>query len=310
MESSQNQPLTQDPQSLQSTNVSQSPNQLPSNSTSNKKKYVYGLLVILTIIVVGSIISKLYIVREKTDSSDVSTNIQYNSENSERILPVSPAENTSTETNTSTDDWAIYVSHVEEPGLLALTRENQGQIHPDNQTAVPFVLEEGINTQVVYTDFGQTMLTIPKGWYGQDGDQKNGVFRDFEHKLLLRIGFSETGKSIETTEQIMSYLNSDQFQQALGANASNVLIAEYDSDHVLMDVTKIGGGYIIYRITPNNPTYLHKTTLTAADETSLTKEQIEALLKKIITSEKVIGIDPTIPNERIEFLAAHNILAR
>lgn len=284
------------------------PQSLSSNHT---KRNIFIIVLVLFVFLGGSVFLLSRTLELKTKDSEIEEESQtsYSLDDSDSESGVSPMEMQQTSSENSSD-WSMYVSHVEEPNLLPLTKENKGKFHPNDTTLVPYVLEDHTDTQVVYTDFGQAMLTIPKGWYGIEGDQKNGVFRDFEHKLLLRIGFSDMGTTIDSIDSLLAFLNSDEVKQSLGSNSSRVVIEKYDSDHVLVDLTEVGGGYIVYRLTPNNPTFVHKTALTAADDSTLSKTQIQTLLRKIIDSEKVIGIDPNNPNERVDFLAAHNILMK
>jgi len=206
--------------------------------------------------------------------------------------------------------WAPFMSSETTPELLALTKENFGEVHPVGSTLVPAVLEEGIFATQVYTDFGQTILTVPKGWYGEDGSEGSGLFRDYEHKVLLRLAFTDMGEPISSLSRLREIMSSNESVQAAGLqDASQLVFENLSENQLLTNLTggREGGIYIIYTLNPAKPNFVHKTAISAHPTTTLSTTEIEELVKMITKSEQIIGIDPKKPNERTEFLEANNL---
>lgn len=76
------------------------------------------------------------------------------------------------------------------------------------------------------------------------------------------------------------------------------------SSQLLIDMTGTSKGAIllVYTLNPADPSLVHKTSLAAGESTPLTKNEVEEVLEMILDSQRILGIDPSKPNERVEFL--------
>lgn len=169
-----------------------------------------------------------------------------------------------------------------------LLKKNNQQYVSELSGFVPTIIEEHDEYVRLYSDMAQTVLNVPKGWYGVDSTNYEGLFLDPSENIILRLGFTDMGSDIKTMEDLeraaIKSLNGMNFEKKVVYTTMHTL-----SDRQLLIGIKLdpGQSWIVYQLNENKPQFVHKTQLTIRDSQD---EKYLGLLGLLLKDQQIIGI--------------------
>ena len=199
-------------------------------------------------------------------------------------------------------EYKDFVTKYSEKYPQLLKKNNQAYVS-EFSGFVPTVLEERDDYVRVYSDMSQTVLNIPRGWFGFD-TTKDGLFFDPDQNVILRIGFTDMGEDVTSIDQMEALesktLNDINTLKSLPSGATTS-VSRLNNDKIIVNLKlEQGESWTVYRLNYNKPRFAHKTQLNIRIKPA---EKYLGLMGLLLRDVQIIGINPgDPPDAREKFL--------